>query len=313
MREVKQNFQSDYESVEQRNGALFRTIGRISSVGLLLLVIVHTILGRSEPAYPWAPMVIVNLVSFIGVIISLWVHLRGPFPRAVAIYLGAVLLTLVASLYYLGGTQNPLSKAFIIVILFAGLLGRRKSAVWFFAGIVCVIGALSMLTIRGFLLPPSIQGRTLIILDNVVLLLALIVTLALTTRVVSNSEAVEKILRKRDMELSAAVRNTELALKTESEARQREHLFIVQLQKVVQTYANYLEKIGEGDYSASLNILEQENTEIPELVHLGQGLRDTVGYLVSRLEEAETAQMMYIQQAWESFVQQRYTPSGYDI
>lgn len=311
MREIPQDLRVEYEDASKRNAVLFRTIARISLVGLLLLVAIHIILSRSESAYPLVPMVIVNMISFVGVIFSLQVHLRGRFSRAVAMYLGTVVLTLVTSLYFLGGTQSPLSKAFIIVILFAGLLGKRNSALWFFVTIVGVIILLFILSIRGFLPPPAIQESSMMILDNFVLVIALIVTLALTTRVVLNNEVVEKILIQRELELSTAVHNAEIALQTESEARQRERVFIEQLRQLVQTYATYLERIGEGDYTTQLNFLEQDYTEVPELIHLGQGLRDTVGNLTNRLDEAETAQMMYIQQAWESFVQQGFTPSGF--
>jgi len=311
MSEMSQDLRVEYEDATQRNEALFRMIGRISSGGLLLMMTVHILLGQFEQAYPRVPMVIVNLVSFAGVMLSLRIQLRGRFANAVAVYLGAVVITLAASLYFFGGTQSPLSKAFIIVVLFAGLLGNKKSAVWLFVFIVAAIIILLVLSIQGLIPPPGIQFESMVILDNFVLVIALIVTLALTTRIVRNNEIVENILVQRDEVLSTAVHRAEIALQTENEARQRERIFIEQLQQLVQTYVTYLGRVGEGDYTTQLSIPEQDYTEVPELIHLGQGLQDTVGNLIARIEEIDAAQTMYIQQSWESFVQQGSTPSGY--
>jgi hypothetical protein len=312
MRKSPQYLQKEYEDAIQRNASLFRTIGLISASGLVFLIIVHALFRQFDPAYPWLSMVIVNLVSFAGVILSLRLQLRGPFNRALGVYISAVALSLAANLYFMGGPRSPLTKAFIVIVLIAGLLGKRRIAVWLFALIVVVIISQFALSVIGLIPPPAVRNTTLVILDNLVLVIVLIVTLVLTTRVVRNNEVVETILKQRDEELTTAVQTAETALHTEQQARQRERLLIEQLQMLVQTYVTYLGHIGAGDYEAQLTIPEQKFADVPELIHLGHSLRQTISNLTTRIKDAEMAQTMYIQRSWESFLEQSTTPSGFE-
>ena len=311
MSESPQFLQVEYEDAVQRNSALFRTIGRISASGLLFMVVMHLFFRQLDPAYPWLSMVIVNLVSCVGVLFSLRIQLRDRFNSALAVYLGSVALSLIANLYFMGGPRSPLTKAFIVIILIAGLLGKRKISGWLFAITIVVIISQLFLSTLGLIPPPGIQNWILVILDNLVLVIVLIVTLALTTRVVRNNEIVENVLMQRDSELTAAVQTAENALHTEQQARQRERLLIEQLQTMVQNYVTYLEKIDEGDYSSQLSLPDQALSDVPELIHLGASLRDTIEKLVTQINDAEIAQSMYIQQAWESFIGQGTTPTGF--
>jgi GAF domain-containing protein len=311
MVERAQDPQARVISALQRNTALFQTICRISMIGLALLALLHILLSLFEPAYPWTAMVTVNLVSLTSILISRRILARGQLTSAVVVYLGAVILTLVASLVSLGGAQSPLTKAFIVVVLFAGLLGKKNSALWVFLCVLAIIVIQLILTIQGIIQPPDLQNRALMLLDSFVLVVVIVVTLVLTTRVVRNNEEMENILLQKDEALSTAIRRASIAQKNEQETSQRERVLIAQLHQLSQRYVAYLEQISHEDYSTGLVIQDEEYLEVPELLQLGHSLRNTIENLHSRIEEADTAQMMYIQRAWESFVEQGTTPSGY--
>jgi hypothetical protein len=236
---------------------------------------------------------------------------RSQFNRALTLYLCGVVLSLAANVYFVGGSRSPLSKAFFIIVLIAGLLGKRKIAVWLFAASIVVILFLFAVSMLGLVPQPDMNPRTLVILDNLVLVIVLIVTLTLTTQVVQNRDLMQLALKQREIDIVEAIKTAESAHQMENQVRHREQLLIEQMQTLVQTYVSYLENVGKGDYSAQLATPDYEFSNVPELVLLSRSLRETIDQLVTKIKDAEIAQTMYIQRAWQSFISQGKTEIGY--
>jgi GAF domain-containing protein len=311
MTDAIQSLQNEYEDAVKRNAALFITIGRISEMGLLFLVLMHVIFHQFDPLYPWLPMIIVNTISMTGIVISLRMHNRGRSDTALGVYLGAVALSLAVNLIYMGGSRSPLTKAFIVILLIPSLLGRKKISLWLFVSIVIILISLLVLSVFEYISPPPLREITLVTLDNIILLIILTVIFTLSARVVHNNEIVKNTLEQRDRELNQAYQTVGSALATEQRSHQHERLLIQQLHQLIQTYVEYLQKVTRGDYHAQLGIPGQEFTEVPELILLGENIHDAISYLVTRIDDAETAQTMYVQRAWESFIEQGNTAVNY--
>jgi GAF domain-containing protein len=238
-------------------------------------------------------------------------HSRGRSDTALGVYLGALALSLAVNLIFMGGSRSPLTKAFIVILLVSSLLGRKKMTLWLFAIIVVILISLLGLTIFEYISPSPLREITLVTLDTFILLIVLTVVLALSARVVRNNEIVQNSLEQREREVNQAYQTAESALAIEQRSHQHERLLIQQLHQLMQTYVEYLQKITRGDYHTQLDIPGQEFTEVPELILLGENIRNAISYLVTRIDDAETAQNMYVQRAWESFIEQGNTAVNY--
>jgi GAF domain-containing protein len=311
MTEASELLRNDYEQATQGNKSLFIIIGRLSTIGLIFFVLLHVILVQYDAGYPWLPLTLINIISSICVIFSIRIYKQDKYSAALGLYVGAVALSVAVNLYLFGGPQSPLMKAFIVLVLISGLLGNHKLARWLFFGVVIII--ISQLILFEFGLIPStnIRNETIIVLDNVVLLVVLFVTLALTTRIIRNNKIVVKVLQQRDQQLTNAIQTSENALQNEQQFRQMQQLLIEQLQHLVQSYMTYLDQVETGNINANIIFPEDQTTDVPELFILGEKLRSTITKLISRIEDTELALSKYVQSSWESYVSESEKTLGY--
>lgn len=275
---------------------------------VLLVLLVAILLGTvamlpqigTRPLSYVLPNVGFLMVAALFLVLCYYLSRRGNV-RAGSILFTAMMTLACGGAVLVGGTLGALPAVLIIPVAITGVTlgGNASLLVAALSMIILVIAG--VLEINGFTTVDYPAPETTILLNMFDLGFGLFFA---TMGIWLSSYSLQQLLartRQAVVETNRYRQNLEVSLQAEQETRDR-------LQRAIDEYAAFLERIGQGDYAARLSLAEEDES----LALLEQHINATVDTLVAALEQAEialqeaqAAHSRYVHQAWQDYVQTR--------
>lgn len=297
---------------QSRRSRLLRTVVWIVLLVCSVILVGYLIALLSTPNLPIGALV-VDVLAMLSMLAVLVLLTRERFETALPLSIVSLTVILFAAMYFLDGTQGPALLLSPVIMLIAGIVGERRYAqptiiIHGVAYVIFVIlEALGVLTPY----PMSPQIARLVWIGSFILTAAMMISI--NRQFIAYLALALSASLKREEALAEMSQRAQAAAEAERTAEAQALEVAHQLQDVAREYANFLERIAAGDYSASLDLSTlTERRNLPhELVSLGEYINTTVASLVSALNEARTAQQTYMRQSWQSLMEAGRAPGGY--
>jgi GAF domain-containing protein len=294
----------EMDQVQVRRIQMARVIIQASIIATSVLSVIFAILWVTAPQFAGRYVAGVLLVFVVFSGISLWLIRRQRLGEAITVYLVAVVVGLTVSIYLLGGITGPLTVAFVMTVVIAGLIGGIKVLRNVSIAVGIIYLTLALLEATQVLHPPRVPDVAAWLIESVLFLAVFTVTALVAGVFIGQTERAFVAERQRGLELVEASRQAEQSATAERELREREAHSAAHLRETVAGYVDYLSRVAAGDYTARVDVgvLDEDVEGDRELHALGEYLNTTVDALVAALTQARETQRRYTEQTWQTVV-----------
>ena len=295
-----------------RRADVLHSVTRLSIIGLLVLMGLHTVVHSFSPEYPFSALFTASVFVMVVLLLTLYLLQKRKIDLAVTVFFVGTYVGLAPAVYFLGGLTGPLMPGYWALLLFAGFIGGQQAMKRLLFPTLALAGGFLLLEYLGWIPDVGLSDLVLRFLHFGVFAVVIVVTIMILTRFQRVNEESLEALESRRVELAQAIMDAETARRAESKAREQEVVIGQRLRQQVDEYVAYLQRVVEGDYEASLDLPEEAEQETTrQLIILGRYLQQTVAALVEAIEEAESTQRLYVRQSWEALRESKRTPTGY--
>lgn len=304
--------QAERSGLTVRRADVLRSVTRLSVIGLIALLGLYTIIHSFNPEFPFLPLFAVSLYEMGVLILTLYLLERHKVDLAVTVFFAGAFVGLTPAIFFLGGLTGPLMPGYWALLLFAGFIGGDQALRRLIGPTIVLALGFLLVESQGWLPDVGLSGPALLFLHFGVFTVVVVVTVTILSRFQRVNEESLSALEARRVELAQAIMEAETARRAESRAREQEAIIGQRLRQRIDEYVDFLQRIVDGDYEASLDLPEEAEEETSQqLLTLGRYLEQTVVALTEAIEEAKSTQRLYVRQAWEELRESKRTPTGY--
>ncbi len=296
----------------RRRANLLRTVARIVLVSAAVFLPACFVALFLVPNFPiW--LAVLDALTILIMLVVLRRLAQDHFEQAAQLGIVSLSVVMFAAMVFANGTRGPLILLSPLLMLIAGAIGERRYAQPTIIAHIALYVLLTILEAVGVLTPYQIPAPALRWVWIAIFIMAAVLIVAINRQFIAYLGLSLFASRRREESLAELNLQVQTIAATERTAQAQTLLEARQLQEAVREYVAFLERIAAGDYGVVLDVdgLAERLALPQELVNLGKYLKTTVASLVTALNEAQSAQRMYLRQSWASLMEAGRVPRGF--